>query len=179
MAEWTGLEPATLDVTGRYSNQLNYHSVDSKPNGFFRLKPAFYRKFAVPQGVLLKAFLHLRDGVFYIKLQKKQPPPHTWRSRAETPPRVCRSETPPQVWRKRGKTPTRVDKPETPPRAWRRRRLNVPGLSRGTHSSLRRIFSSNRRPPIDDLDQKLCELDKLAVSEPELSSAPLPARACA
>ena len=26
MAEWTGLEPATLDVTGRYSNQLNYHS---------------------------------------------------------------------------------------------------------------------------------------------------------
>ena len=27
MAEWTGLEPATLDVTGRYSNQLNYHSV--------------------------------------------------------------------------------------------------------------------------------------------------------
>lgn len=27
MAEWTGLEPATPDVTGRYSNQLNYHSV--------------------------------------------------------------------------------------------------------------------------------------------------------
>lgn len=27
VAEWTGLEPATLDVTGRYSNQLNYHSV--------------------------------------------------------------------------------------------------------------------------------------------------------
>ncbi len=26
VAEWTGLEPATLDVTGRYSNQLNYHS---------------------------------------------------------------------------------------------------------------------------------------------------------
>ena len=26
MAEWTGLEPATLGVTGRYSNQLNYHS---------------------------------------------------------------------------------------------------------------------------------------------------------
>ncbi len=26
MAEWTGLEPATPDVTGRYSNQLNYHS---------------------------------------------------------------------------------------------------------------------------------------------------------
>ena len=29
MAEWTGLEPATLGVTGRYSNQLNYHSAGS------------------------------------------------------------------------------------------------------------------------------------------------------
>ncbi len=27
MAEWTGLEPATTGVTGRYSNQLNYHSL--------------------------------------------------------------------------------------------------------------------------------------------------------
>ncbi len=27
LAERTGLEPATPDVTGRYSNQLNYHSV--------------------------------------------------------------------------------------------------------------------------------------------------------
>ena len=26
LAEWTGLEPATLGVTGRYSNRLNYHS---------------------------------------------------------------------------------------------------------------------------------------------------------
>jgi hypothetical protein len=26
VAEWTGLEPATLGVTGRYSNRLNYHS---------------------------------------------------------------------------------------------------------------------------------------------------------
>ena len=26
MAEWTGLEPATPGVTGRYSNQLNYLS---------------------------------------------------------------------------------------------------------------------------------------------------------
>ena len=25
MARWTGLEPATPCVTGRYSNQLNYH----------------------------------------------------------------------------------------------------------------------------------------------------------
>ena len=29
LAEWTGLEPATLGVTGRYSNQLNYHSSHS------------------------------------------------------------------------------------------------------------------------------------------------------
>ena len=26
MAVWTGLEPATPCVTGRYSNQLNYHT---------------------------------------------------------------------------------------------------------------------------------------------------------
>jgi hypothetical protein len=31
MAEWTGLEPATPGVTGRYSNQLNYHSAASWP----------------------------------------------------------------------------------------------------------------------------------------------------
>ena len=27
LAEWTGLEPATPGVTGRYSNRLNYHSL--------------------------------------------------------------------------------------------------------------------------------------------------------
>jgi hypothetical protein len=33
MAGWTGLEPATSDVTGRRSNQLNYHpaKVDARP----------------------------------------------------------------------------------------------------------------------------------------------------
>jgi hypothetical protein len=30
LAEWTGLEPATPGVTGRYSNQLNYHSNKNK-----------------------------------------------------------------------------------------------------------------------------------------------------
>ena len=30
MAEPTGLEPATSDVTGRRSNQLNYDSANSK-----------------------------------------------------------------------------------------------------------------------------------------------------
>jgi hypothetical protein len=36
LAEWTGLEPATPGVTGRYSNQLNYHS---KTFGFNSLDP--------------------------------------------------------------------------------------------------------------------------------------------
>ena len=31
LAEWTGLEPATPGVTGRYSNQLNYHSSFANP----------------------------------------------------------------------------------------------------------------------------------------------------
>ena len=31
LAEWTGLEPATPGVTGRYSNQLNYHSAVAGP----------------------------------------------------------------------------------------------------------------------------------------------------
>ena len=30
VAEWTGLEPATPGVTGRYSNQLNYRSTAGK-----------------------------------------------------------------------------------------------------------------------------------------------------
>ena len=34
LAEWTGLEPATLGVTGRYSNQLNYHSALSRIFGW-------------------------------------------------------------------------------------------------------------------------------------------------
>ena len=33
LAEWTGLEPATPGVTGRYSNQLNYHSWQWRPYG--------------------------------------------------------------------------------------------------------------------------------------------------
>ena len=39
LAEWTGLEPATLGVTGRYSNQLNYHS----NNGGLRCRFDFLR----------------------------------------------------------------------------------------------------------------------------------------
>jgi hypothetical protein len=36
LAEWTGLEPATPGVTGRYSNQLNYHST-------WHVIPSIYR----------------------------------------------------------------------------------------------------------------------------------------
>ena len=39
MAEWTGLEPATPGVTGRYSNQLNYHSSTSKNKGLPLVAP--------------------------------------------------------------------------------------------------------------------------------------------
>ena len=34
MARWTGLEPATPGVTGRYSNQLSYHR--TSPPGHIR-----------------------------------------------------------------------------------------------------------------------------------------------
>ena len=36
MAEWTGLEPATPGVTGRYSNQLNYRSVSRNANAKYK-----------------------------------------------------------------------------------------------------------------------------------------------
>jgi hypothetical protein len=36
LAEWTGLEPATPGVTGRYSNQLNYHSTRQRRSGLRR-----------------------------------------------------------------------------------------------------------------------------------------------
>jgi hypothetical protein len=42
LAEWTGLEPATPGVTGRYSNQLNYHS--RIPSGR-KWKPTFDRHY--------------------------------------------------------------------------------------------------------------------------------------
>ena len=34
VARWTGLEPATPGVTGRYSNQLSYHrkAIRARPN---------------------------------------------------------------------------------------------------------------------------------------------------
>ena len=46
LAEWTGLEPATPGVTGRYSNQLNYHSTwsatsNSRSKRCLQLVPTF------------------------------------------------------------------------------------------------------------------------------------------
>ncbi len=51
LAEWTGLEPATPGVTGRYSNQLNYHSAVVKllPDAF-RLQ-AKCHKLGDPTGI--------------------------------------------------------------------------------------------------------------------------------
>ena len=45
LAEWTGLEPATPGVTGRYSNQLNYHSAWPAACG---LAPQVLPKLGVP-----------------------------------------------------------------------------------------------------------------------------------
>ena len=59
LAEWTGLEPATPGVTGRYSNQLNYHSfgqvlaqtASSFPHQQdFRIAPQALPNLASPRG---------------------------------------------------------------------------------------------------------------------------------
>ena len=51
LAEWTGLEPATPGVTGRYSNQLNYHSaVVQLLRETFQL-PAKCHKLGDPTGI--------------------------------------------------------------------------------------------------------------------------------
>ncbi len=46
LAVWTGLEPATPCVTGRYSNQLNYHTMVSI---VFSIASAKIRIFSEPQ----------------------------------------------------------------------------------------------------------------------------------
>ena len=47
LAEWTGLEPATPGVTGRYSNQLNYHSAWRQDS---RIAPQALPNLASPRG---------------------------------------------------------------------------------------------------------------------------------
>ena len=52
LAEWTGLEPATPGVTGRYSNQLNYHSaLNPTPDFCPKLLPLPALKAGVPTGI--------------------------------------------------------------------------------------------------------------------------------
>ena len=55
MAEWTGLEPATPGVTGRYSNQLNYHS-----NGFWWVLTGSNRRHSPCKGDALPTELSTR-----------------------------------------------------------------------------------------------------------------------
>ena len=50
MAEWTGLEPATPGVTGRYSNQLNYHSAWCLVRRL-RMQPAKCGQLGDPTGI--------------------------------------------------------------------------------------------------------------------------------
>ena len=50
LAEWTGLEPATPGVTGRYSNQLNYHSSVVPPAPHAMREPAPRRRSISPGG---------------------------------------------------------------------------------------------------------------------------------
>ena len=48
LAEWTGLEPATSCVTGRHSNQLNYHSVwVGKYTHHFVLHKLFFQNYVI------------------------------------------------------------------------------------------------------------------------------------
>ncbi len=53
LAEWTGLEPATPGVTGRYSNQLNYHSILTyRPcNEFTDIKGADSSRIILPSNI--------------------------------------------------------------------------------------------------------------------------------
>ncbi len=52
VAEWTGLEPATPGVTGRYSNQLNYHSAwCSFPRKCGQVLPLAYQFLGDPTGI--------------------------------------------------------------------------------------------------------------------------------
>ena len=74
LAEWTGLEPATPGVTGRYSNQLNYHSYVFKFSWWVlrgsNSRPTPCKGAALPtelstQKTLQYLLLLLNEAVFY------------------------------------------------------------------------------------------------------------------
>ena len=71
LAVWTGLEPATPCVTGRYSNQLNYHTNFLKNSLPFRKRVQRYRVFLKPPNVLAiifqKKVKKIKKGVFHRK----------------------------------------------------------------------------------------------------------------
>ena len=64
LAEWTGLEPATPGVTGRYSNQLNYHSVRSIESAEKR----HYTELSVPVKKLFSKFPERLVGAERVEL---------------------------------------------------------------------------------------------------------------
>ena len=68
LAEWTGLEPATPGVTGRYSNQLNYHSVRSIESAEKR----HYTELSVP---VKKLFQNFRKGWWVLRGSNSRPSP--------------------------------------------------------------------------------------------------------
>ena len=61
LAEWTGLEPATPGVTGRYSNQLNYHSSCGGRNRDRTCDPRLVR----PMLSQLSYSPHMKSGNIY------------------------------------------------------------------------------------------------------------------
>ena len=66
-AVWTGLEPATPCVTGRYSNQLNYHTI-YLGESFFAFAMQSYDAFFIPANIFAKKCS--RNSIFYFCANK-------------------------------------------------------------------------------------------------------------
>ena len=65
-AVWTGLEPATPCVTGRYSNQLNYHTI-------LDLSVIYHNDFLtffvqIPFGIFLNRFVYVLFASGFVSL---------------------------------------------------------------------------------------------------------------
>ena len=81
MAGWTGLEPATSGVTGRHSNQLNYHPINKYTS---KIIHTFYNTIKHTLSILLyqltQQILH-----FYTKKSKKYSPSKASEQTKHTP----------------------------------------------------------------------------------------------